>query len=86
LPLNGALYAFGTMMPHIYISGSECLNKVGMSKAIKLHLCLGLKEAKTYTDKLLTDGELSIDIPDNCNIHEFLASLQQARANAKIVE
>jgi hypothetical protein len=74
------------MMPHIYISGSECLNKVGMTKAIKLHLCLGLKESRTYTDKLLIDGEVSIDIPDNCNIHEFLASLQQARANAKIVE
>jgi hypothetical protein len=81
-----ALYALGTLMAHIYISGVDCLNKVGMTKAIRFHLSLNLKESKSYTDKLLTDGEVRIDIPNNCNIHEFLVSLQQANANAKIIE
>jgi len=73
-------------MAHIYISGVYCLNKVGMTKAIRLHLCLNLKESRSFTDQLLTDGEVRIEIPNNCNIHEFLVSLQQANANAKIVE
>jgi len=73
-------------MAHIYISGVTCLNKVGMTKAIRFHLRLNLKESKSYTDKLLMDGEIRIEIPNNCNVHEFLVSLQQANANAIIVE
>ncbi len=73
-------------MPKIQIKGIECLNKVAMTKAINSNFSYNLKESKSYTDSLLSDGFVEIDLSESINVIKLLSDLKAANANVKFIE
>jgi len=73
-------------MPKILIEGYERLNKVAMDKAINSNTPFNLKESKSITERLLTNGVVEIEIATTFNIIGLLKALNSANANVSFIE
>ena len=84
-PLKLVLCSFEDVLK-IRIEGCSELNKVMMSKAIKVNSDLGLKQSKAFTDKLLDEGFVVIETSENWDESTLITALKSANANIVSVE
>ena len=73
-------------MCRIRIVGFIGLNKVAMTKAIQANAQVDLATSKSITDALLKQGRVEIEITPRTSAIKLLASLQEANANAELLD
>ncbi len=73
-------------MSQIRVVGYLGLNKVAMTKAIQANAELDLATSKSITDALLKQGHVEIEIGPRTSAIKLLSSLQEANANAELLD